>query len=166
MGVKNPRVALANCGTEEHKGTALQIEAYQLLKNSGLNFVGNIEGRDVPLDRCEVLVADGFTGNIILKTYEGVASEMMSKIKGVFSKSLKNKIAAAVVLKDMKLLKKTFDHNEYGGAAILGCAKPVFKAHGSAKEKTVRNAVALTKKYVEENVIGEITKVLENEKLN
>ncbi len=165
MGVKNPRVALANVGQEEHKGTKLQQEAFEMLKESGLNFIGNIEGRDIPLDSCEVLLADGFTGNIILKTYEGVAIALMSKIKEVFSKNIKNKLAAAMVFGDMKQLKKTFDHNEYGGAAILGCSKPVFKAHGSANARTVRNAVALTKKYISGNVIAEITNALQNEKI-
>lgn len=158
MGVENPRVGLANVGTEEHKGTQLQLDAYKLLKESNINFVGNIEGRDVPADSCEVLVADGFTGNMILKTYEGVAIELMKKIKGILKKNLKNKLAASLILPDMKELAKKMDYNEYGGAAIMGVNKPVFKAHGSAKAKTMKNAIKLTMQFVEGNVIDEISK--------
>lgn len=158
MGVKNPRVGLANVGTEEHKGTQLQHDAYNLLSQSNLNFVGNVEGRDIPADACEVLVTDGFTGNMILKTYEGVAIELMSKIKSVFKKSIKNQLAAGIVMKDFKALAKEMDYNEYGGAAIMGVNKPVFKAHGSSKAKTMKNALKLTMQFVEGNVIEEISK--------
>ncbi len=157
MGVKNPRVGLANVGTEDHKGGELQHEAFRLLKNTSVHFVGNIEARDIPDDACDVVVADGFTGNVILKLYEGVALTLMGKIKGIFSKNLKTKLAAALVLKDLAALKKQLDYNEYGGAPIMGTAKPVFKIHGSAKAKTVKNALRLTKAYVEEDVIGEIS---------
>jgi len=157
MNIKNPRVALANIGTEEHKGGELQHEAFAMLKNSNINFVGNIEARDIPLDAGDVIVADGFTGNVILKTFEGVALMLMGKVKTIFTKSLINKLAAAIVLKDIKLLKKTMDYNEYGGAPLMGCAKPVFKAHGSAKAKTFYNALRLTKAYVAGNVVDEIT---------
>lgn len=157
MGVKNPRVGLANVGTEDHKGGDLQHDTFALLKESNLNFIGNIEARDIPFDACEVVVCDGFTGNIILKTYEGVAMALMNKIKGVFKKNLKTKIAASMVLSDMKELKKSIDYNEYGGAPVLGCAKPVFKVHGSAKANTVKNAFRLTMQYVEGDVIGKIS---------
>lgn len=160
MGVKNPRIGLANVGTEPHKGGELQLKTYELLENSNLNFVGNIEGRDVPAGGCDVCVSDGFSGNLILKTYEGVAEALMSKIKGVFDKSLKNKLAAAVVYSDLKEMKKSIDYNEYGGAPIIGCTKPVFKAHGSANAKTFKNAIRLTKEYVEKNVVEEISAAL------
>lgn len=161
IGVENPRVGLANVGTEEHKGTEIQQEAYALLKNAPVNFIGNVEGRDVPNDVCDVLVCDGFTGNLILKTYEGVAIALMKKIKGIFIKNLKNKIAAALVMKDVKGLKKQFDYSEHGGAPILGVKKPVFKAHGNADAVTFKNAIKLTVQYVERNVIGEISEALE-----
>ena len=160
MGVKNPRVGLANVGSEPHKGGELQLATYELLKNSKLNFVGNIEGRDMPVGGCDVCVADGFTGNIMLKTYEGVAEALMTKLKGVFYKSLKNKLAAKVIYNDLKEMKKSIDYNEYGGAPIIGCAKPVFKAHGSAKAKTFKNAIRLTKEYVENNVVEAISTAL------
>lgn len=156
MGVSNPRVGLLNVGTEEHKGGELQHAAYAFLKESPLHFIGNVEARDVPNNAVDVLVADGFSGNVFLKTYEGVAMMVIQKFKGVLTSSLKNKLAAAMVLKDVKALKKTMDYNEYGGAPLLGCTKPVFKAHGSAKAKTFFNALRLTKGYVEGNVAGEI----------
>ena len=157
MGVANPRVGLANVGTEDHKGGELQHETFALLKQAPVNFIGNIEARDIPADAADVIVADGFTGNCILKLYEGVAMVLMSKLKGIFTKSVKNKLAAAMVLSDVKELKKTMDYNEYGGAPIMGASKPVFKAHGSAKAKTFKNALRLTKAYVEGNVVDEIS---------
>lgn len=156
IGVDNPKIGLANCGAEEHKGTPLYQEAYQLLKSSNLNFVGNIEGRGVPEGDSDVVVADGFTGNIILKMYEGVAGALMGKIKGIFTKNVKNKLAAALVLSDMKEMKKQFDYNEYGGSPILGVSKPVFKAHGSSKARTIKSAVGLTVQFVKNNVVNEI----------
>ena len=160
MGVKNPRVGLANVGTEEHKGDELHQAAYKLLKESNLNFIGNVEGRDIPMTACDVLVCDGFSGNLILKTYEGVAIALMSKIKGIFKKSLKNKLAASVVYGDLKEMAKELDYNEYGGAPIIGCSKPVFKAHGSATAKTFKSAIRLSMQYVQGNVIDEISSSL------
>lgn len=156
MGVKNPRVGLANVGVEDHKGGELQHAAFALLKDSPVNFIGNIEARDIPYDAADVIVADGFTGNCILKLYEGVAMLMMGKIKEIFKKSAKNMIAASLIMKDLKGLKKEMDYNEYGGAPIMGAAKPVFKAHGSSKAKTIKSALRLTKAYVEGNVVQEI----------
>ncbi|MGN1112403.1 MAG: phosphate acyltransferase PlsX [Acutalibacteraceae bacterium] len=157
IGIDNPTIGLANCGAEEHKGTPLYQEAYQLLKASKLNFIGNVEGRGVPEGESDVVVADGFTGNIILKMYEGVAGALMGKIKGIFTKNIKNKLAAALVLSDMKEMKKQFDYNEYGGSPILGVSKPVFKAHGSSKARTIKSAVGLTVEFVKNNVINEIS---------
>ena len=156
MGVENPRVGLANVGTEDHKGDPLRLEAFALLKETPVNFIGNVEGRDIPLDGCDVLVTDGFNGNLILKTYEGVAIALLDKLKAVFTKNLKNKLAAAMVLNDFKELKHTMDTDVYGGAPILGAAKPVFKVHGNATAKTVKYAVNLTMNYVNTNVIKEI----------
>ncbi|MGN0452701.1 MAG: phosphate acyltransferase PlsX [Ruminococcus sp.] len=161
QGVENPRVGLANVGTEEHKGTELQQEAFKLLKNSNLNFVGNIEGRDIAADVCDVLVCDGFTGNLILKTYEGVALALMKKIKGIFTKNIKNKLAAAMVLSDVKELKKQFDYSELGGAPILGVKKPVFKAHGNSDATSFKNAIKLTIQYVNQGIVEEISESLQ-----
>lgn len=160
MKIKNPRVALANVGTEEHKGTELQHKAYELLKNADINFIGNIEGRDLPFGVCDLVLCDGFTGNLILKTYEGVAKALMGKLKDLFSSSFKGKMAATLVMSDLKKIIKEYDYNEYGGAPIMGTSKPVFKAHGSAKAKTFKNAIRLTKEYVEASVIEEISNAL------
>ncbi len=160
-GIKNPRVGLANVGTEDHKGGELQHKAFELLKQSPVNFIGNIEARDIPLDAADVIVADGFTGNIIVKMYEGVASALMKKVKEVFTKNLKNKFAASLVLKDMKKLKEYMDYNNYGAAPIMGVSKPVLKTHGSAKEDTFISAVKSVIDYTEKDVIGEIRRELD-----
>ncbi len=160
MHVSNPRVGLANVGVEEHKGTELYKDAYQLLKESSLNFIGNVEGRDIPKGVCDVVVCDGFAGNMILKTYEGVAITLMKKMKHMFANSVKGKMAAALVMKDLKELKEKFNYNAYGGAPILGASKPVFKAHGDSKAVTLRNAIKLSIDYVSGKAIDEITSAL------
>lgn len=161
MAVNNPRVGLLNVGTEEHKGTDLQRATYELLKkNKKLNFVGNVEGRDIPADGADIIISDGYSGNIAVKTYEGVAEVLMGKIKGVFGKNILTKIAALLVLSEIKQMKKELDYHEYGGAPIMGASKPVFKIHGSAKARTVKNAIARTIKYVESGVIDEISNEL------
>ena len=157
LGVENPRVGLANIGTEETKGDELRKATYSLLKDEpNINFIGNFETRDIAEGGADVVVADGFTGNIILKTYEGVASMLSSKFKGVFKKNILNKLGAAVMLKDLNAIKKSMDHNEYGGAPFLGVKKPVFKAHGSSKAITICNAIRLTREFVASDVIGKI----------
>ena len=160
MKIQNPRIGLANVGTEEHKGNELYQETYQLLKKSNLNFIGNIEGRDIPKGVCDVVVCDGFTGNIILKTYEGVALTLMKQMKHMFADSTKGKLAAALVLKDIKDMKTRFDYNTYGGAPILGSSKPVFKGHGDSKGVTLKNAIKLCIEYVNANAIDEISSAL------
>ena len=160
MKVKNPRIGLANVGTEDHKGTELYRESYQILKNSNLNFIGNVEGRDIPRGVCDVVVCDGFTGNMILKTYEGVAAVLMNEVKNVFATSAKGKMAAALVMKQLKDMKNRFDYNSIGGAPILGSSKPVFKAHGDSKAVTLKNAVKLSMDYVEGEAIKEISSEL------
>ena len=162
MGIKSPRVALANIGTEEHKGGTFQHEAYNYLKNSNINFIGNIEARDIPDNAGDVIVTDGFTGNIILKLYEGVAMTLMSKVKAVLTKNVKTKLAAAMILPEMKELKEQMDYNEYGGAPIMGLSKPVFKAHGNSTAVTFKNAIKVTMEYVSKNVINEIKEEVES----
>lgn len=161
MGIENPRVGLANVGSEDHKGDELRQEALALLRACpSIRFVGNVEARDIPYDAADVVVADGFTGNMMLKLYEGVAMAVMDKMKGVFQKSLLNKLAASVVYGDMKALKKSMDYNEYGGAPIMGASKPVFKIHGSAKASTVKNALRLTRDYAQSGIIEEIARAV------
>ena len=156
MGIENPRVGLANVGTEDHKGDQLRQESLALLRAcKDIQFMGNVEARDIPFDGADVIVADGFTGNMILKLYEGVAMALMDKIKGVFMGSMKGKLAAAMVYNDLKKMKKELDYNEYGGAPIMGCAKPVFKIHGSAKASTVKSALRLTRDYAQSGIIAQ-----------
>lgn len=160
MGINNPRVALANVGAEEHKGSELYQNTYHLLSESKLNFIGNVEGRDIPKGVCDVVVCDGFAGNMILKTYEGVAITLMKQIKHMFADSTKGKLAAALVMKDLKVMKSRFDYNAYGGAPILGASKPVFKAHGDSKAVTLKNAIRLSIDYVNAKAIDEISSSL------
>ena len=160
MGVGKPRVGLVNVGVEEHKGGQFQRDVYEKLKNSNLNFVGNVEAREVPIDAADVIVTDGFTGNVMLKLYEGVATVLMGKIKNVLTQNIKNKIAATMILPEMRALKAEIDYNEYGGAPIMGLQKPVFKAHGSSSARTFKNAIRLTIDYVNGNVAEEISKAL------
>jgi glycerol-3-phosphate acyltransferase PlsX len=145
LGVANPKVGLLNIGTEDSKGTPLQKEAYALLTdahNKGLiNFVGNVEARDVPLGAVDVIVCDGFSGNVLLKSIEGTAMFMGSLVSKMFKKNFISKLSAALVMKDIKNFKKLLDYREIGGTQFLGIKKPVIKAHGSSDRLAFRNAV-------------------------
>lgn len=145
LGVASPRVGLLNIGTEDSKGTQLQKDAYALLKDAGdkgiLNFVGNVEARDVPLGAVDVIVCDGFAGNVLLKSIEGTAMFMGSLISRMFKKNILSKLSAALVMKDIKAFKKLLDYREIGGTPFLGIRKPVIKAHGSSDALAFRNAV-------------------------
>ena len=145
LGVENPKIGLLNIGTEDTKGTPLQKEAYALLKEAGekgiINFVGNTEARDVPLGAVDVVVCDGFAGNVLLKSIEGTAMFMGSLVSKMFKKSIVSKLAAALVMKDIKAFKKMLDYREIGGTPFLGIRKPVIKAHGSSDALAFRNAV-------------------------
>lgn len=154
MGVKDPKVGLLNIGSEETKGRELEIATYKLLEESGLNFVGNIEARDMPKGEVQVVVTDGFTGNIALKLYEGMGSFFSKKLKWIFSGL--GKIGAIVSLGKIKELRRQMDYKEVGGSALLGVKKPVIKAHGSSDATAFFNAVRQAKKIVDGNVIGEI----------
>ena len=145
LGIENPTVGLLNIGTEDSKGTALQKEAHALLTDASekglLNFIGNIEARDVPLGGADVVVADGFSGNILLKSIEGTAYFMASLIKGMFLKNIFTKIAALFCKSGVNHIKKLLDYRETGGTLFLGVKKPVVKAHGSSDALAFRNAV-------------------------
>ena len=160
LKVKSPRVALANIGAEESKGRELELETYKLLKNAPVNFVGNIEARQLPLGDCDVCVADGFCGNLMLKLYEGMGKFFSNELKGIFKKNIKTKLAAAMVMKNIKDFKKKVDYSEYGGAPLLGTAKPVIKAHGSSDAKAFYNAIRQAKQFTETKVIDTITQAL------
>lgn len=160
MKVDRPRVALANNGEEETKGTPLVKEAYALMKKAPYNFIGNIEGRQIPYGDADVIVADGFTGNLILKTYEGVAKVLMNGIKQAFMKNTLSKISYLGVKSGLDDMKRQFDYKEYGGAVMLGVRKPVVKAHGSADARTFKNAIKQAVWFLENSLIDEIEKTL------
>ncbi len=162
-GIESPRVGLLNNGSEECKGTQLHKDAYQLLKEAPINFVGNIEGRDVTEGNVDVIVADGFSGNIMLKTYEGVGMFFATQLKTMFKKNLITKLAALLLSDGIKNLKKKMDYNEVGGAPLLGISKPIIKAHGSSKAKAVTSAIAQAISYVDKGVIEKITASIKGE---
>jgi len=145
LGVENPRVGLLNIGTEDSKGGQLQKEAYALLKQAGekglLNFVGNVEARGVPLGEVDVVVCDGFSGNVLIKSIEGTAMFMGSLLKKVFKKNLFSKVGYLLCSSGVKEMMKMMDYREIGGTQFLGIKKPVIKAHGSSDALAFRNAV-------------------------
>lgn len=159
-GVVKPRVGLVNNGTEDTKGDPLRKEAYALLKKAGdedrLNFVGNVEGSMVPLGACDVAVCDGFTGNVMLKTIEGVAKFMAGQIKGVFMRNTATKLGYLACKKGMDEFRDLFNQDKIGGAPFLGIAKPVIKAHGSSNEIAVMNAVRQAIAYTKSGMIHEV----------
>ena len=156
IGVKKPKVGLLNIGAESTKGRELELETYKLLESSDLNFTGNIEARELPQGKCDVVVTDGFTGNIALKLYEGMGSFFSGKLRWIFSG--KGKIGGLFCLDKIKMLKKQMDYRETGGSALLGVRKPVIKAHGSSDAKAFFNAVRQAKKCADEDIIGAIEK--------
>ena len=160
-GRTSPSVALANNGAEESKGTPLYKEAHQLLKaDPNLHFIGNIEPRDVPDGNADVVVCDGFTGNVILKLTEGLAKTLLGMVKEVFLKGLTTKLAYLLVKDGFKDVKKKMDSEEYGGAPLLGTARPVIKAHGSSKAKAIKNAIRQARLCVESDLVGTMTEAL------
>lgn len=163
FGVQNPTVALANNGTEETKGTPVVKEAYQMMKNAPYNFIGNIEGRQIPFGDADVVVADGFTGNLILKTYEGVAKVLMQGIKDAFYKNTLSQISYLGVRSGINDMKAQFDYKEYGGAVMLGVKKPVIKAHGSADARCFKNAIKQAVMFLKTDLINKIEKELQSQ---
>ena len=164
LGIENPKVGLLNIGTEDTKGTQLQKDAYALLTDAHeqgiLNFVGNVEGRDVPMGTVDVVVCDGFSGNVLLKSIEGTAMFMGSLMKKMFKKNLLSYLAAALVKKDIKELKKLMDYREIGGTQFLGIKKPVIKAHGSSDALAFRNAVRQAVNAAENDINIELEQAL------
>lgn len=154
MEITKPEVGLLNIGAEETKGRELEIEAHKLLSQSGLNFVGNIEARDMPKGTCRVVVTDGFTGNIALKLYEGMGSFFAKKLKWIFSGV--GKIGALFSFGKIQAFRNQMDYKEVGGSALLGVKKPVIKAHGSSDGTAFFNAIRQAKMCVDKNVTNEI----------
>lgn len=156
-GIENPKIGLLNIGVENTKGTELQKEAYKLLSEADINFVGNIESREMPKGVCDAIITDGWTGNIALKLIEGTATTFFKLVKGVMYKNIFNKLAAAVLKKDLYSLKSMMDSSEVGGAPLLGVRKPVIKAHGSSDAKAIKNAIRQAVAFTEKEVISIIT---------
>ena len=165
MGIKKPRVGLVNNGAEDTKGDTLRKETYAVLQAASeagrINFVGNVEGSDVPKGACDVAVTDGFTGNVMLKTVEGVAGFLMGELKNMFRTKTRTKLAYLLLTPAMGGLKKMMSSSEVGGAPFLGIARPVFKAHGSSDARAIRSAVKQAMAYVEADVVGEIENSIE-----
>lgn len=156
-GRKNPTVGLLNIGTEDTKGGELQKESYALLEKAPLNFIGNVESREIPKGDIDIVVTDGFTGNIALKLIEGVSLTMFSMIKNVLYSSLKNKIGALLIKKGLYSIKAKADYSEVGGAPLLGTRAPVFKAHGSSNGKAIKNAIGQAMEFAKTGVIDKIS---------
>lgn len=157
-------VGLLNVGTEEHKGGELQHETYALLQNSGLNFIGNIEARDVPAGVADVVVTDGFGGNVLLKSMEGTVDMLLGFLKGIFYSSLVTKIAALMIKPGLNGLKKKLSTAEYGGAPLLGVTKPVIKAHGNSKAYAIKNAIRVAAEFAGADVVGKIAAAVSADK--
>lgn len=157
IGINRPRVAIVNVGVEEEKGNALVKETFPLLKAcEDLNFTGSIEAREIPHGGADVIVAEGFTGNVILKLYEGLASALIGKIKGGMMSTFRSKMGALLVKPALKKTMKEFDATEYGGAPMLGLNGLVVKTHGNATAKEVRNTIFQCVTFKEQKINDKI----------
>lgn len=156
LGIESPTVGLMSNGEEEGKGDELTKETFPLLKKAPINFIGNIEGRDVMEGTADVITCDGFVGNVILKTVEGMGHVVSTKVKNIFMKNLFTKLGAIFVMGGLNEFKQSMDYREYGGAPLLGTKRPVIKGHGSSDAKAVFSAIRQAKKFVETNLIEEI----------
>lgn len=166
IGRTNPRVGLVNIGAEAAKGSTLTKAAYSLLEQSDMNFIGNVEAREVPMGACDVIVTDGFTGNVLLKLTEGMALNILKTLKKRFTDGTKAKLGAALLMDKIKGLKQEFDYSEYGGAPILGVKGPIVKMHGSSNANAVKNTIIKGIPYAEEHVVDIIqNSVLEIEEI-
>lgn len=161
-GIEKPRVGLLNIGTEEKKGNELTKQAFTLLQESSdITFIGNVEARDLLNGPADVVVTDGFTGNMVLKTLEGTAMSVFSMLKTALMSNMKSKIAATLVKPELKGIKNQMDYSEYGGAGLFGLKAPVIKAHGSSDANAVYNAIRQTRDMVSHDVIPTIAKTIE-----
>lgn len=158
QGIERPRVGLLNVGTEPGKGNELTKVAYPLLEKLPIHFVGNVEARDILMGTCDVLVCDGFAGNILLKSVEGAAGAIFALLKEQFSSSLKTKLAAAMLMPELRSLKGKLDYKEHGGAPLLGLSRLVVKSHGSADANAIKNAVRQARIAIENQLVESISK--------
>lgn len=157
---EDPKIGLINIGAEEGKGNKLTKEAYGLLEDSGLNFYGNIEARDLTKGDVDVFVCDGFTGNVLLKTTEGMAMFILGILKDTLLKNTKTKLAALMLKSDLMEVKELMDYREYGGAPLLGIKKPMVKAHGSSDSLAFKNGIKQLIDFIEKDIINSIVKIL------
>ena len=155
MKIKNPKVALINIGVEKEKGNSLTKESYELLENSNINFIGNIEPRDIPFGKADIIVCDGFVGNTILKFAEGLSMALLKIIKGEITKGI-YKFPALLLKKPFSNIKSRLDSEEVGGAPFLGLKSLVIKAHGSSKAKAIRNAIKQCTIFVKSDIVSKI----------
>jgi len=161
FNITDVRVGLLNNGTEEHKGTPEVQEAYKrMANNKNINFIGNVESRELPNNPCDVLVTDGFTGNITLKLLEGMAKFFFGSLKKIYTTNTKTKLSYLLTKKELKQLKSSFDSSKYGGAPLLGISKPVVKAHGSSNAIDIKNAIRQTIEYVDSKIIEKVAEAL------
>ena len=167
LGIENPRVGLLNIGVEAEKGTDLQRQTRELLlKQERLNFIGNIEAKEAIKGGCDVLVTDGFSGNVMLKTIEGIGSYAGSSLKAIFKKNLLTKLAGAMVLPGLNAFKAQLDPNKVGGTALIGISKPVIKAHGSSNDEAIENAIGQAKEVAMSGLVDEIAAHVEEMTVN
>lgn len=157
LGIKDPKVALLSIGEEETKGNKLTVESHQLLKKATLNFIGNIEGKDIPYGAADVIVCDGFVGNTVLKLLEGIVPALFSLVKGAFQSSPLATLAGVVVRPELKKIHKRFDYSEYGGAVLLGIDGISIISHGRSNAKAIRNAIRAARQGVAEGVVQAIS---------
>ncbi len=161
MGVEKPTVGLLNNGTEEHKGTAVEVEAFKKMKDDErVNFIGNVEGKALMSSPCDVIITDGFTGNITLKTIEGLSKFLLKQLKSVFTANFMTKMSYLMVKDRLSEMKDSFDSSAYGGAPLLGLSKPVIKAHGSSDDFEIKNAIRQAISFAETGVVDQIEESL------
>ena len=157
LGIKNPRIGLMNIGEEEVKGNELTKATHNLLKQLDINFVGNVEGRDIYIGEVDLIVTDGFTGNVTLKVSEGVVEVMLSMLKREIMSNIFSKIGFFFLKHSLKRIKKKLDYSEYGGALLLGVNGIVIIGHGGSNAKAIKNAIHLSYKFVSERVLDKIS---------
>ena len=160
MNINSPKVGLVNIGAEPNKGRELELATYKILQESPINFYGNVEPRDIPLGACDVVITDGFTGNVVLKMTEGMGKLISINLNNIFRKNFLTKIGALFVMKQLNGFRKKMDYTEHGGAALMGVAKPVIKAHGSSNVKAFMNAIRQARDFSQRDVIKNITESL------
>ncbi len=165
-GLENPTAGLLNIGTEDTKGDELRKETFALLKTAPVNFIGNVEARELPAGAADIVVTDGFTGNVVLKLTEGVASTLFKLIKNALYKNIINKLCALIIKKDLHALKSMMDSSEVGGALLLGISAPVIKAHGNSDAKAIKHAIRAAARFAESGVISATEEGLAEFQLN